>query len=279
MSIAGGLPRAVERAGQVEAGALQVFVKSSRQWAASPLDPAEVERFRSGLQAAGLAGFTLAHATYLINLASPEDKLWKRSVEAFAVELERCEQLGIPYLVVHPGSHVGSGEDAGLDRVVRALDRLFEAAAGSVTVLLEITAGQGTNLGNRFEHVGRLIDEAAAPERLGVCFDTCHALAAGYDFRDGDGYRKTFEAFDEAIGIDRLKAFHLNDSKHELGSRKDRHEHIGEGHVGLEGFRRILNDRRFRDIPMVLETPKGEDLAEDRKNLAALRALVDGNSE
>ncbi len=273
MSISGGLYRSVERAVEVEAGALQVFVKSSRQWSAKALEPSEIEAFRERISDRGLGRYTLAHATYLINLASPDDALWRRSIEAFVLELERCAALGIPYLVVHPGSHVGSGEHAGLARVARALSEAV-AASAEVQPLLEITAGQGTNLGHRFEQIAWIIEHAEAPERLGVCFDTCHALAAGYEFRDARSFQETFAAFESTIGLQRLKAFHLNDSKFGLGSRRDRHEHIGRGEVGLEAFRRIVNDRRFRDLPMVLETPKGQDLAEDRENLTLLRSLI-----
>jgi len=273
MSISGGLYRAVERAVEVEATALQVFVKSSRQWAAKPLEPSEIDAFREAISDRGLGPYTLAHATYLINLASPDDTLWGRSIEAFRFEVDRCAALGIPYLVFHPGSHVGSGEQAGLARVARALSRAA-AASSEVMPLLEVTAGQGTNLGHRFEHIAWVIEHAAVGDRLGVCFDTCHALAAGYEFRDAHSFRETFAAFESTIGLNRLKAFHLNDSKFGLGSRRDRHEHIGKGEVGLDAFRLILDDRRFRDLPMVLETPKGEDLAEDRENLTLLRSLI-----
>ena len=252
---------------------MQVFVKSARRWSAKPLEAAEIDAFREGISARGLGPYTLAHATYLINLASPDDALWRRSVKAFVLEVERCAALGIPYLVVHPGSHVGSGEHAGLARVARALSRAA-AADREVQVLLEITAGQGTNLGHRFEQIAWVIEHADAPDRLGVCFDTCHALAAGYEFRDARSFGETFSEFESIIGLQRLKAFHLNDSKFGLGSRRDRHEHIGKGQVGLEAFRMILNDRRFADLPMVLETPKGADLAEDRENLAVLRSLI-----
>jgi deoxyribonuclease-4 len=262
-STSGGLPTAIERAVELESTALQLFVKSARQWSARPIDPADVAAFREAAERTGLAPYTA---------------LWNRSIDAFGVELERCAQLGVPYLVIHPGSHVGSGEAKGLDRVARALKKLLGGARGKrsagVTVLLEITAGQGTNLGARFEHLGTIIEKSGVEQRLGACFDTCHALAAGYDFRDRSGYRETFDALDDAVGLDRLQAFHLNDSKHELGSRRDRHEQIGEGCVGLEAFRLLMNDARFRGRPMVLETPKGEDMAEDRVNLAKLRAMV-----
>jgi deoxyribonuclease-4 len=284
MSIAGGMPLAVERAVSVGATALQVFVKSSNQWAARPFLAGEPQAFRAAARAAGLDRHTVAHASYLVNLASPDDVLWRRSVEGFGEEIARCSTLGIPFLVVHPGAHVGTGTAAGARRVARALDALFgarpikgirpAAAARGFEVLLEITAGQGSTLGARFEEIALILDRASCSSRLGVCFDTCHALAAGYEFRDARSYRETFAAFDRCVGIARIRAFHLNDSKGGLGSRLDRHEHIGRGRVGLEAFRLILADRRFRGLPMVLETPKGEDLAEDRENLAVLRAMV-----
>lgn len=276
MSIAGGMPKAVERAVAVEATALQVFVKSSNQWAARPFGSGEVESFRTAARAGGLQGYTLAHASYLINLASPDPALWEKSVAAFREELDRCAALGIPWLVVHPGSHVGSGVEAGVARVAKALDRVLsgKASPDAAGVALEITAGQGNTLGRSVEELAEIIRLARRPERIGVCFDTCHALAAGYEFRDAASYRATMERFERAVGLERIKGFHLNDSKGELGSRLDRHEHIGRGRVGLDAFRSILSDRRFRDVPMVLETEKGDDLAEDRMNLSVLRSLV-----
>jgi deoxyribonuclease-4 len=275
MSIEGGMHRAVDRAESVAATALQVFVKSARQWAPKPLDTVEIDRFRERTAEQGLTRHTLAHSSYLINLASPQRALRERSKRALADEVRRCEKLGIPYLVLHPGSHVGSGEGPGLRRVAKALDRVL-GEDGGVLLLLETTAGQGTNLGHRFEQLAEILERAENRSRLGVCFDTCHALAAGYEFRDASSASDLFRRFDDVIGLDRLKAFHLNDSRFGIGTRKDRHEHIGRGEVGLEAFRLILNDPRFRDLPMVLETPKGEDLAEDRENLAVLRAMISG---
>jgi deoxyribonuclease-4 len=282
MSIQGGLPLAIERARSVEATALQVFVKSNSQWAARPLGRDEARAFRSAARDAALDRHTIAHASYLINLASPRRELREKSIRALKVELERCDALGIAGLVLHPGSHVGAGEEVGLTRVAGALDRALGFPRNGrppkgrprTRVLLELTAGQGTNLGCRFEHLARILELARGRDRLGVCFDTCHALAAGYEFRDAASYRATFRELDRVVGLDRLAAFHLNDSRTPLGSRRDRHAHIGEGHVGLEAFRLIVNDRRFRHLPMVLETPKGEDLAEDRRNLAVLRAMI-----
>lgn len=274
MSIAGGLPRAIERARAVDATALQIFVKSSNQWAARPFAPREAEAYRGAARDAGLDHHTLAHASYLINLASPDDTLWEKSVEAFCVELDRCEALGIPWLVVHPGAHVGSGVGSGIARVARALDRALTKSNHRVGVLIENTAGQGTTLGARFEELGGMLKAVKHEGRVGICFDTCHALAAGYEFRSPSAYAETMAALDRAIGIDRLFGFHLNDSKGDIGCRRDRHEHIGKGKVGLEAFRLILSDVRFRDLPMVIETEKGEDLAEDRVNLGVLRSLL-----
>ncbi len=284
MSIAGGMPLAVERATSVDATALQVFVKSSNQWDARPFLAGETDAFRSAARAAGLEAHTIAHASYLINLASPDAALWRRSVASLGEELTRCAALGIRSLVIHPGSHVGTGAEEGIERVALALDAAFGARPAEgirpaevpedLTVLLEITAGQGSTLGSTFEELRAILDRASSASRLGVCFDTCHALAAGYEFRDARSYRETFRELDRVVGIARVRAFHLNDSKGGIGSRLDRHEHIGRGQVGLEAFRLVLADPRFRDLPMVLETPKGEDLAEDRENLAILRAMV-----
>lgn len=281
MSIAGGMPSAVERARSVGATALQVFVKSSSQWAARPFAEGEVDAFRRAAREAGIERHVIAHASYLINLATADDALWERSVEALAVEVERSAALAIPSLVLHPGSPRDAGAEFGLSRVAEGLDRVLlpdRSAAKrrlGVTVLLEVTAGQGATLGRTFEELGTILARARSADKIGVCFDTCHALAAGYEFRTEGGYRSTFAALDRAVGLGRLRAIHLNDSKGDLGCRKDRHEHIGKGTVGLEAFRRILNDRRFSGIPMVLETPKDEKtLAEDRENLARLRGLV-----
>lgn len=276
MSTRGGLPHAIVRARQIEATALQVFVKSPRRWSAPPPCVDEASSFSAHLLEHDLARHTLAHASYLINLASPAETVWRRSVAALTDELERCALFGIPYLVLHPGSHLGAGEEDGLRRVVRALDRVLEGAnGGSVTLLLENTAGSGSNLGHRFAQLGWLFERVQVPaERLGMCLDTCHAVAAGYALADGRSYEDTMAEIDRVMGLGRLRAFHLNDSAFAAGSRRDRHAHIGRGAVGLDGFRRIVNDPRFERLPMVLETPKGEDLAEDRINLQTLRSLL-----
>ncbi len=275
MSIAGGLPQAILRAREVDATALQVFVKSSNQWAARPFAAGEAEAYREASRAAGLDRHTLAHASYLINLASPDAALWEKSVSALRVELDRCEALGIPWLVVHPGAHVGSGVATGIARVVEALRRVLpKGRKHSAGVLLENTAGQGTTLGACFEELGEMLTAATHPHPVGVCFDTCHALAAGYEFRSASAYAEMMTALDREVGLDRLRGFHLNDSKGDLGCRRDRHEHIGKGKVGLEAFRLILADVRFRDLPMVIETEKGDDLAEDKINLGVLRSVI-----
>jgi deoxyribonuclease-4 len=274
MSISGGLHKAFGHGERAGCDTLQIFSKNQQQWRGKPLSEQDIALFQAEQQRTGFEPL-IVHDSYLINLASPNDELWEKSIAAFADELERCAALGIPYLVTHPGAHVGSGEDTGLSREADALNRLFEAGTGGATmVLLETTAGQGTCLGYRFEHLATLIELVGHDERIGICVDTCHLLAAGYDIRTPEACAATFEELDRVIGLERLKAFHLNDSQKDLGSRVDRHTHIGDGCVGLEGFRAIVNDPRFAQIPMILETPKGDDLAEDIENLAKLRGLI-----
>lgn len=279
MSISGGLYTACERGRRAGCDVVQIFSKNQQQWRARPLTDEDIARFKEAQVVEGVP-VVMVHDSYLINLAAPGDELWHKSLDAFQEELERCALLGVPYLVTHPGAHVGSGEEAGLRRVADALDRVFESGVGTdVIVLLETTAGQGSSLGRRFEELARIIEYSRYPERLGVCVDTCHIFAAGYDIRTPERYAVTIEELDRVIGIARVKAFHLNDSQKDLGSRVDRHTHIGEGCIGLEGFRALVNDERFADLPMVLETPKGDDLADDIRNLKTLRNLsaeVDG---
>jgi len=275
MSIAGGLHVAFERIRDVQGEALQLFTKSERQWNAPALEPSEVEVFHRHWEESGRMPVA-AHDTYLINLAAPDPVKLERSVLAFAEELRRSASLGIPYLITHPGSHLGEGVEAGLERFVANLDRAIELSETStVEVLLETTAGQGTNLGSTFEEIAYILGNSRHPRRMGICFDTCHAFAAGYDLRSPEAYERTFRHLDETIGLKRLKFFHVNDSKKDLGSRVDRHEHIGKGKIGLEAFRLLLNDPRFKRHPMVLETHKEKDLALDRENLAVLRSLLE----
>ena len=274
MSIAGGVGNALLDGKKVDCDAIQIFTKSSRQWAAKPYTKDEIEQFRINQKETGIAT-VIAHDSYLLNLGSPDAGLRKRSVAAFIDELERCEVLGVTNLVAHPGAHVGAGEAEGIKLIAKSLDEVHKSCPGyKVKVTLEITAGQGSNLGYRFEQIGDMIDATKENDRIRVCFDTEHAFAAGYDIRTKEGYERTFAEFDDAIGIDRLAAFHLNDSKKEFHSRVDRHEHIGKGYIGVETFRLLLNDKRFWGLPMCLETPKGPDLAEDRENLTLLRSLI-----
>lgn len=273
MSISGGLYKAFARGEAVGCQAMQIFSKSERQWQAKPLLDDDIAQFKAEQIRTGI-GPLIVHDSYLINLASPKDDLWEKSSAAFAHELERCDLLGIPYLVTHPGAHTGSGADVGLAREAEALNRILgEGVGGDTMVLLETTAAQGTCLGGSFEELAWLLEQVRYPERIGVCVDTCHIFAAGYDFRSEDGYRTVFDRLISLLGSERVKAFHLNDSKGALGSHLDRHMPIGEGQIGLEGFWRLLNDPRFDGLPMVLETPKEPDESADRRNLAVLRSL------
>ncbi len=275
MSIAGGVDKAPLRGRDVGCDAIQIFTKSNRQWRARPLGDEEVEAFRTNLRAAGI-GPVVAHDCYLLNLAAPVAAHWKRSVAAFRDELERAERLGIPYLVTHPGSHLAASEADGTARVAEALNVLHAALPRHrVRILLETTAGQGTSLGHRFEQLAAILEQVEAADRVGLCLDTCHLFAAGYDIRSPAGYRETMRALGVCGGYARVKAIHLNDSRQGLGSRVDRHAHIGEGRLGSAAFRLFLNDPHFRTVPMILETPKGGDAAAaDRRNLSRLRRLL-----
>ena len=276
-SIAGGYYKAVEIAQRCGCDCVQLFTKNSNQWRAKPILDAEAAQFRSTLSALTI-GHPIAHNSYLINLASPDEVLWRRSIEAFVVEIERAEQLGLAYVVTHPGASMATSEEQGLRRIVAAIDELHDQTRGvKVRILLETTAGQGSCLGWRFEHLAAILDGVKQPERLGVCVDTCHIFAAGYPLGTLRQYRATIKELATVVGLEQIKAFHLNDSKRELGSRVDRHEHIGQGHLGVEPFRYLLNDARFQHVPMYLETPKGivdgEEL--DVINLRTLRGLVE----
>ena len=275
MSISGGCDLAIERAAAFGMTACQIFTKSERQWAAKPLDPLVVERFREQHAATGVRHL-VAHDSYLINMASPDDTMWEKSRVAFREELDRCDLLDVPYLVTHPGAHLGSGEEAGIRRVSEGINRIHaERSNGRTMILLETTAGQGSALGRTFEELAAIIAGVEDQGRVGVCFDTCHVFAAGYDLRAPDAYQATMEEFHRVLGLERLKAFHLNDSRKGLGSRVDRHAAIGDGELGLEAFRSLVNDARFAGLPGILETDKGPDGEEDRRNLATLRGLVE----
>ncbi len=282
LSIAGGLPRAVDRATAANCDALQIFTKSVGQWRARPLPPEEVALFRERRERAGLP--VVAHNSYLINVAAAEPVLRAKSIAALGEELDRAEMLGLDGLVMHPGSYTSGTEAQGLRLIAQALRALLrERPQQRVKVLLEHTAGQGTNLGHRFEHLAAILERLDGSPRIGVCLDTCHLLTAGYDLCSESGYAATFRDFDRIVGLDRLALFHLNDSKKPCGSRVDRHEHIGKGCLGLEPFRRLLNDPRFTHHPMVLETPKLDTPESrrrsdvdpwDRRNLKTLRSLL-----
>jgi deoxyribonuclease-4 len=276
MSIAGGVDLAPLRGQQVGCRTIQLFTKSSNQWRARSLPSEEIDRFRANLQAAAIAP-AVAHGAYLINLASTDPALHQRSMAACLEELERAEALGIPYLVIHPGAHMGAGEDAGLRQVANSLLELLKRTKGCrVQAVLETTAGQGTALGHRFEHLALLLDQIGLPERTGVCLDTCHLFAAGYDIRTLDDYHGVLRVFDQIVGIPFLRVIHVNDCKKELGCRVDRHEHIGKGTIGLEAFRYLVTDPRLRGIPMIIETPKDSDfVTADRRNLETLRGLAE----
>jgi deoxyribonuclease-4 len=275
VSIGGGLHKAFPIAQKIGCTTIQIFTKNATRWQVNPLQQKEIEQFRNAWSASGITP-VVAHDSYLINLGSPKDALLQKSREALLVELQRCEQLQIPYLVMHPGSHVGSGEEEGLKRIVESFDSIHAQTDGFTTqILIETTAGQGTNLGYRFEHLATILDRVRESDRLGVCLDTCHVFAAGYELRTEEGYHKTFEAFDKMIGLEQLRVIHVNDSQKGLRSRVDRHCNIGQGEIGLAGFRLLMNDARFDTVPKILETPKaGDPIASDRENLRILRELT-----
>ena len=274
MSIGGGVHMAIERACSIECTAIQIFVKNNMQWFARPLTGDEITAFLKHQQRNQLQS-VFAHANYLINLAARNPQFHFNSMRALGEELIRADQLRLPFLVVHPGAHLGAGEEAGLNTIVASIDQILAAIPKVKTrIALETTAGQGSCLGDKFEHLAAIIENVREPERLCVCLDTAHVFEAGYDIGSEATAKKTFREFDRVIGLDRLAALHLNDSKTALGSRVDRHEHIGKGKIGLDAFRFIMRDRRFRKVPKVLETPKGKDLAEDVANLKTLRGLL-----
>jgi deoxyribonuclease-4 len=278
MSVAGGVHTAFARGESVGCTALQIFVKNANQWRGKPIPADDVRAFAEERRRTAIRP-VVAHASYLINLASPDRALSRRSVSALVDELERCERLEVDGLVLHPGSHVGEGEERGLARIARGLDAAHRRTSGfRVRTLLETTAGQGSNLGWRFEHLRALRGTVRDPERVGWCLDTCHVFAAGYDLRSRVAVRATLDEADDVIGLAELGAIHLNDSLKPLGSRRDRHAHLGEGEIGREGFAALLRDRRLRRVPLLLETPKGDDLKEDRRNLELARALSRGES-
>lgn len=284
MSAAGGLYKAFARGDEAGCDSMLVFTKSNRQWKAKPITEKDVEKYREAAEEYDHIHPVAVHASYLINIASPDDELWEKSYKALKEEVERAAAFDIPLLTFHPGSFVSGDEQSGMDLIVRGLRRLLQETAEScpnLTVCVETMAGQGTNIGRSFEQLAYILSEVGDNERLGVCFDTCHVFAAGYDIRTPEAYAETMNAFDEKIGLDKIKCFHFNDSKHELGSNKDRHEHIGEGHIGKSGFASFVNDSRWADHPAHLETPKteededGNEIEMDPVNLKTLRDLIE----
>ncbi len=276
MSMAGGYYKAVEAARRVGCDCVQLFTKNNNQWRAKPIEDAEAVLFQSTLKRLKIK-HPISHASYLINLATPDGELWAKSIDSFVVEMQRAEQLGIPYVVVHPGAYTTSSVEAGLKRIAAALDEVHSQMRGlGAKCLLETTSGQGSCLGCRFEHLGEIIGGVQDPERLGVCVDTCHIFSAGYAVGTEKDYAATMKSLGQIVGLKLVKAFHLNDSKAKFGSGVDRHDHIGRGLMGLEPFRLLLNDSRFRRVPMYLETKKGEEDGRDLDeiNLETLRGLI-----
>jgi deoxyribonuclease IV len=270
MSIGGGPSKALERGRSIGCSAIQIFVKNNMQWFAKPFAELELSAYHDYPDRPKVV---FGHASYLINPGAKNPDFREKSIRALAEELGRADQLGLPFLVLHPGAHMGDGEETGLNRIVSSLDEAF-AAGGKCRIALEITAGQGTSLGCTFEHLATIIERSKFPERLTICLDTAHLFAAGFDISTAKGFWDTLKKFDQIIGRDLLSAWHLNDSKTALGSRVDRHDHIGKGKIGLAPFREIMRSSEFAAIPKVLETPKEEDLKEDVENMKVLRGLV-----
>jgi len=275
MSIAGGVSQALDRASSVGSNAVQIFTKNNRQWKGPPIDEADVARWQTEMPAQGI-DYAVSHASYLINLASPKDELWEKSQQAHANELQRAHAYGVRHVVLHPGAHVSSGVDAGIARIAESLNRIHAQTpeAADTMTLLELMAGQGTVIGGNFSELRRVIALVEDKSRVGVCVDTCHAFAAGYDLRTPEGYEAMMAEIEQEIGLATVGCWHFNDSKGTLGSHLDRHEHIGQGEIGIEGFGNIINDERWDGVAMLLETPKEDDLKEDAENLARLCTLV-----
>jgi len=273
-STAGGVSKAIERAEKLHFTAIQIFTKNNNRWFAKPLEENEIAKFKKLWKNSDIK-YIVSHDSYLINLCASNTELLNKSRKAFVDELQRCEILGISYLNFHPGSHTGRGEEDGLKVIAESINIAHEKTKGyKVSSMLELTAGQGTALGYRFEHIAQIVEMVEEKNRMSACIDTAHIFAAGYDIRSEAAYQKTMKEFDEIIGLERLKCFHINDSKKELGSRVDRHEHIGKGFIGTEGFANIMNDKKVESVPKILETPKGKEQLEDLENLKVLKNLI-----
>jgi deoxyribonuclease-4 len=281
VSIAGGIDNSVVRAGELGCNTMQIFSKNASTWREKILKEDEVESFRENLKNSNINPVFI-HTSYLINLASPSDELYFKSINAFLEEMKRADLLlPDPYLIIHPGAHTGAGEEYGIQRIIRALNIILEKSADlnlKTMILLEDTAGSGTHLGYTFYQLKRMVEGAKDRKRIGMCFDTCHAFAAGYDLSNREGVEKTVEELDKNLDLERLKVIHINDSKYPLGSRKDRHMHIGKGYIGLEGFKALVNHKYLKDLPFILETPK-HDEKDDLKNIDLVKSLVEGLDE
>ncbi|MDP2304008.1 MAG: deoxyribonuclease IV [Ignavibacteria bacterium] len=273
-SIQGGVSAAVDLAEKLKFTAMQIFTKNNNQWKGKPLSDEEINSYKLKLKDSGIK-FVVSHDSYLINLCAKDEEILQKSRDAFLDELTRCELLDIPFLNFHPGAHGGNGEDYGIKLIAESLNIVHSKTKNfKVKSMLEVTAGQGTALGYKFEHLANIIDLVEHKERMSVCIDTAHIFAAGYNIKDEKEYKKVINDFEKIVGLSRLNCFHINDSKKELGSRVDRHDHIGKGFIGVEGFRNIMNDKRLTHIPKILETPKGKEQLEDLENLSVLKSLI-----
>jgi deoxyribonuclease-4 len=274
MSISGGVFNSLLFGEDLGCTTIQIFTKNNNQWKAKELTPEDVKKFFENQKKTNISP-VVGHNGYLINLASPKEDIYNQSLESMLIELQRAELLALPYLVMHPGSHLGTGEKEGIKKIAHSIDWLHQKTKGyKVKICLETTAGQGSAIGYRFEQLQGIIEQVKDNQRVGVCYDTCHTFAAGYDLRNKRVYDETFKEFDKVIGLSRLKVIHVNDSMKDFGSRVDRHQHIGEGKIGLEGFRLLMNDQRWEEISKILETPKEGGTAKDIRNLGVLRSLV-----
>lgn len=278
ISIAGGLDKAVERAQAIGCTCMQIFVKNNKQWKAKELEKEQIDLFKTKLKKASAIKVVVAHANYLINIGSPNEAIREKSTDSLSFELNRCQLLNIPYLVLHPGASLTGTIEESLEHIARGLNYVLKENPGNTMILLENTAGQGSAVGTNLEQLSTIYNKIIDKERVGFCFDTCHAFAAGYDFTKEKNYEDFWKKFDNILGIEKLKAIHINDSKKECGSKKDRHEHIGKGKIGLEAFRLLFNDKRFFGIPKIIETPK-DDLKEDIENMHILRKMLSENTK
>ncbi|TFF89200.1 MAG: deoxyribonuclease IV [Promethearchaeota archaeon] len=275
MSIAKGPHLAITRGESAGCEAIQIFVKSNRRWSAKPMAQKKIDKFIETRKTHDINPI-FAHNTYLVNLASPDEETLQKSIDCFLYEIKTSEQLGLEYIVMHPGSHVGTGEEKAIQQIAANIrNLLLKTENQKIRILIETVAGQGTNIGYKFQQINDILGLINIPERTGVCLDTCHIFAAGYDFRTEKAYENMIDEANSLFGVDQIYAIHLNDSKGELGSKLDRHKHIGKGKIGLDGFKNFVLDKRFENIPGVLETPKSKDMSMDKVNLSILRSLME----